>query len=53
MNGLELARLEIVKKELKSEIERITAMQLEHYMALLKIGRDGRTEGLAWIVKTL
>lgn len=42
-----------MKKEFKSEIERMTSMQLEHYYNLLKIGRDGRLEGLAWIVKTI
>ena len=39
--------------KLKRDIEIVRMKQIEHFKSLLKAGKDSRSEGLAWILKTL
>lgn len=51
-----LRKIENIKKKLeclKKEIKAIKTKQLSYYTRLLSEGKDGRQEGLIWIIKTL
>ena len=39
--------------KLKRDIEIVRMKQIEHFKSILKAGKDSRSEGLAWILKTL